>query len=199
MMAIILAGGKGTRFKEKNSILEKPLLEINGIKLIDYVINAIKNSAIEGLIIATSPFVPKTDAYCRKCGFKVIKTAGASYHEDVEYLLKLYPVFLSVVSDTPFLTFDVINTIVKAYDGNSVTGCIPLEIVPKGIEPAYLLDCNGELLVPIGVNIVTKHSSSRIIKFNNPFLGININSVRELEAARKIMSNPQLHFKVLVK
>jgi adenosylcobinamide-phosphate guanylyltransferase len=189
MIAIILAGGKGTRFEKNNSGIEKPLLEINGTKLIDYVINAIKNSVVEDLIIAASPFVPKTEAYCKKCGLKVIETPGAGYHEDIKYLLKLHPVFLSVVSDIPFLTSDTINTIIKAFDGNSLTACVPLKIVPKNIEPAYLLEHNRELLVPIGVNIVTKHNNSRIIKFDNPLLAININSIRELEIAGKILCN----------
>lgn len=192
MIALILAGGKGTRFEKNNSTIEKPLLEIDGIKLIDYVINAIKNSVVEELVIAISPAVPNTESYCRKCGLRVIKTPGAGYHGDIKYLLKLHSVFLSVVSDIPFLTSDIINTTVKAYDGNSVTGCIPLKIVPENIAPAYLLEHNGELLVPIGVNIVTKHSNSRIIKFDNPLLAININSIRELKMTKKILCNRSL-------
>ncbi|MEW6070822.1 MAG: NTP transferase domain-containing protein [Candidatus Thermoplasmatota archaeon] len=188
MIAIIFAGGKGSRIGN----LEKALLEVGNAKLIDYVINAIKNSNIKEFIVTTSPHTPKTAEYCKLQGYNVRETSGEGYHEDVRALLKLYPVFISIASDIPFLTSSVINTLVKAYKGYSVIGAIPLSLVPKNIKPSYIFKYRNEFLVPIGVNIVTKSSKSKVIKFREPLLGVNINTIEELEFARKVMENHKI-------
>ena len=182
MITIILAGGRGNRMCQD---IEKPLLEIEGRKMLDLIVNAVKDSIAEEFLVATSPRTPETKKHCQERRFDIIETEGKGYHEDVISLLESYPAFVSISSDIPFLKGSVIDTLIKAYDGVSVIGCIPMAAIPKGIKPGYTFAYNGELHAPIGVNIVTRSESSKIVVFNDSLLGINVNTMQELEIARK--------------
>ena len=182
MIVIILAGGRGNRMCQN---VEKPLLEIKGRKMLDLVVNAVRDSIAEEFLVATSPRTPETKKYCQERRFDIIETEGKGYHEDVISLLESYPAFVSISSDIPFLKGSVIDTLIKAYDGVSIVGCISQAAIPKGIKPSYTFAYNGELHAPIGVNIVTNSESSKIVVFNDPLLGINVNTIEELEIARR--------------
>lgn len=187
MIAIILAGGRSSRFGG----VEKPLLEIGDMNLIDYVINAVRNSAIKEFVVAVSKNTPKTTEYCKLQGFNIIHTPGKGYHEDIKALLEHYPVFVSVASDIPFLTSWIIDALLKTYKGYSIIGAIPLSLVHKSIKPSYVFKYRNELLMAIGINVVTKSKKSKIKKFRDPLLAININTPQELDFARKIFSCKQ--------
>lgn len=66
--AVIMAGGKGTRMGDN---IEKPLVKLNSIPLISYVINNISDSEfISEIFVATSPNTTKTHNFlCNK--FKI--------------------------------------------------------------------------------------------------------------------------------
>ena len=58
-----MAGGKGRRMKLS---VEKPLIEINGIKMIEYVIRALNGSSkIDRIFVAISPNSPETEIWLR--------------------------------------------------------------------------------------------------------------------------------------
>ncbi|MBU7045576.1 MAG: NTP transferase domain-containing protein [Theionarchaea archaeon] len=185
-MAIILAGGKGKRMCQHK---EKPLLEIGEVKMIDLVIDAVKKSSVEEFYVAVSPNTFKTKKYCQEKGFRIIETGGKNYHADIAFLLKLYPVFVSLPSDTPFLTCDDIDDLVMAYTKKSITGCVCQESLPEGITPSHTFECGGKIYTSIGVNVVTDSENSEIFVFDNPLLGINVNTTEELEIARKYFLN----------
>ena len=182
MIVLILAGGRGNRLCQN---IEKPLLEIEGTKMLDLVANAVKESLTEKFFVAVSPSTPNTKKYCQKKGFNIIETKGKGYHEDIITLLKSYPVFVSIASDIPFLKSHVIDRLINTYDGMSVVSCIPLGIIPKGVKPSHTFVHDGKFFVPIGVNIVTTSEDSKIVVFNNSLLGINVNTIQELEIARE--------------
>lgn len=161
MIAIILAGGKSTRMG-----CEKAILRVKGRRLIDIIATEIEESNSEDFLIATSRNAPKTMKYCM-ARYKTIETPGRGYHEDVVYLLEIYPEFISASCDIPFLKAEHINVMLDFYDGNSVTG-----VVYK----------NGKW-VAIGLNIVTKSNLSKDLRFNDPLLGINVNTPDDLKIA----------------
>jgi glucose-1-phosphate cytidylyltransferase len=49
--AIILAGGRGTRLSEQTHKIPKPLVKLNGIPLIVYIINKLKRDGINKFYI----------------------------------------------------------------------------------------------------------------------------------------------------
>ena len=52
MEAIILAGGFGRRLKNKLKNIPKPMVPINGIPFLDYILQLLKNNGIERVIIS---------------------------------------------------------------------------------------------------------------------------------------------------
>jgi adenosylcobinamide-phosphate guanylyltransferase len=186
LIAIILAGGRGKRMCQHK---EKPLLEIGGVKMIDLVADAVKRSSVEEFYVAISPNTYETKIYCQEKGFNIIETGGKNYHVDIAFLLKLYPVFVSLPSDTPFLCCDDIDNLVMAYTKKSITGCVCVDSLPEGITPSHTFEFRGKIYTAIGVNIVTDSENSEIFVFDNPLLGINVNTAEELEIARKYFLN----------
>jgi adenosylcobinamide-phosphate guanylyltransferase len=182
MIAILLAGGRSRRLGG----LEKPLVEISGFRMIDRVAEAVEKSAVDHFYVAVSPHTPRTEEYCLGRGYRLLKTRGEGYVEDLLSLLKAHPVFLSVAVDLPFLTPEAIDQVLEGYEGHSVTGAVPLNILPPGVKPSFILSFRGERLVAIGLNIATKSNLSRVVVLNDPLLAINVNDLHDLKAAQSM-------------
>ena len=72
--ALIMAGGKGARMESET---EKPLIELFGIPMIQYVIDALTASkGVSDITAATSPNTPKTSLFLQKQGVKIFQTPG---------------------------------------------------------------------------------------------------------------------------
>lgn len=183
VIAIIMAGGRGSRMGKD---VEKPLLEIGGKKMLDLVVDAVKGATVEGFFVATSPETPNTKEYCQERGYTVLETEGKGYHEDVIALLEKYPVFVSVAADIPFLKSSAIDRLVENYDSTSVSGAMPIEIIPETMSQGYTFKHDGKLHAPVGINVVTCTETSKIVSFDDWQLGINVNTSEELELAREM-------------
>lgn len=191
MIAIIFAGGKSSRLNRgtctKN---EKALIEIgkheNPKRLIDLVVESVRASNVEDFFVAVTKNTPKTDEYCKLANYKTVKTPGEGYHEDLWYLLRSYPEFVSIACDIPFLRSKHINAIIDAYllHHISVTGAIPLSMLPKDITPSYTFEHEGKKLVSCGINVVTDSKDSIPFIFDAPLLAINVNTDADLSVAR---------------
>jgi adenosylcobinamide-phosphate guanylyltransferase len=179
VIAVIMAGGKGSRI----GYIEKPLIEFKGTKLVDIVADAVKKSKISEFFIAVSPNTWKTLKYCT-AKYKILYTEGRDYHEDIQSILNKFKVYVSITVDLPFIKSEHIDEIVDYfYNENtiekSITGVIPLKLVPKGITPQFVIND----FVPVGLNIVTNSEHSEIFVFDDPKLGININTLADLDIA----------------
>ena len=119
VIALVMAGGKGTRM-ELNC--EKPLVQVNGKFLIDYVMDNLENSnKINDVFIATSPHVPLTQEYAIKKGYNVIKTPGYGYLDDLGFLLSYFEsknldeILLTIGADLPGVDGKLIDFILNEY------------------------------------------------------------------------------------
>jgi len=193
MIAIILAGGKSSRMTGGKGIgEEKALIKIGGRgnqkRLIDLVVESVRESKVDDFIVAISKNTPKTEEYCKLVGYELVETLGEGYHEDLRYLLLRYPEFVSVACDIPFLRSVHINAIIDAYLSHriSITGAVPLDIVPN-ITPGYTLEHEGKRLVSCGINVVTGSKNSIPFLFDDPLLAININTHDDLRIARRML------------
>jgi len=64
VVAVIMAGGKGTRLRSNQ---EKPLLKVRGQPLIESVVNALLSSKkVETILVATSVHSPQTAQWAKK-------------------------------------------------------------------------------------------------------------------------------------
>ncbi|NMX21269.1 hypothetical protein C5S30_02285 [ANME-1 cluster archaeon GoMg4] len=200
MIAIILAGGKSSRLNigtdEEN---EKALVKIgkrgNQKRLLDMVVETVRESNVEDFFVAVTKNTPKTEEYCQLVNYKILGTPGGGYHEDLWYLLLRYPEFVSVACDIPFLKSEHINAILAAYLAHnpriSVTGAVPLSMLPKSITPSYTFEHDGKKLVSCGINVVTNSKDSIPFIFDDPLLAININTDADLRVARSMVARKE--------
>jgi len=101
MIALVMAGGKGTRM---NSDSEKLLLNYKK-PVILHVIGALKDSKCFKKVIAiTSPNSPKTQKILEESGIEIIKTTGKGYVQDLNSVLSSIDNDLLVTSgDLPLI------------------------------------------------------------------------------------------------
>ena len=104
VVAVIMAGGKGTRLRSNQ---EKPLLKVRGQPLIESVVNALLSSKkVETILVATSVHSPQTAQWAKNKKLTNIDTPGRGYVEDMAFILSspelLDKIILTVAADLPF-------------------------------------------------------------------------------------------------
>ena len=199
-----MAGGKGRRMKLS---VEKPLVEINGIKMIEYVIRALNGSSkIDRIFVAISPNSPETENWLRNMEnndhiniAKVINTSGNSYISDmVEAVIvsNTKGPILIIMADLPMATSIMINKIIDRYVKvpQSALSVYNLNSVYSkyGLTPEFVFNKHGQLIVPIGINIINadnidmeQDDYNYILKDHE--LVINVNTRKDLEVCINIM------------
>lgn len=173
---------------------EKALISIgapgNEKRLIDLVIASVINSAVDDFFVAVTKSTPRTTAYCELMQYKTLETPGDGYVEDLWFLLARYPEFVSVVCDAPFVKSEHINAVIEAYHVHrmSITGAVPLDLLPQGVTPGHVFEYKGHILVSCGLNVVTNSVDSIPFIFTEPLLAINVNTDEELRVARSMLA-----------
>ena len=179
--ALVMAGGKGTRFYEK----EKPLAKFREIPLVEHVLRALNASkGIDNIYVVTSPWTRKTDLILKK-KWNTIYAKGTGYVKDMVYALRTLELgkTLVVTADLPLLKTEDIDFIIKQYERQkepALAVMVPLNIYEKlGIKPTIVINN----LVPAGVNVVDAKSldgPERILITKNHRLAYNINTKKDL-------------------
>ena len=194
--ALIMAGGKGTRMGTNT---EKPLIELFGIPMIQYVIDALsKSSEISDVMVATSPYTPKTSLYLKRQNIKTFQTPGNGYVEDLQYYIsENFPdnsdgAILTITSDLPLITNEIIDHVLDEYNrSNKPAMCIavPVNIFWEyGLKPSILL---GDV-VPSGLNILrsnNKQQDEEVLELGKIELAVNINSCEDIVLLENVLSN----------
>ena len=117
MIALVMAGGKGTRM---NSSEEKLLLEYKK-PVIFHVLDALKNShCFTKIITATSSNSPKTKEILEQAKIETIETEGKGYSNDLNSVLQNLNDYVFVVSgDLPFLDENIIQSMIEKFDSKN--------------------------------------------------------------------------------
>jgi len=211
IIAILMAGGKGTRLK---SSIEKPLFKFKSKTLIEHVLNNLSNSKyIEKIVIATSPHTPNTKEYIAKkikndlnnlnniinSNNKIIEeyieTPGKGYIEDLSFLLDKFEknskndVLVMINTDLPFISSDIIDAVLEKYfksEKIAMSVQVPIAIFSKyGIKTS----CVFNDLVPSGLNILVSQNIEQVEeKLIIPMveLALNINTLDDVDLANEI-------------
>jgi adenosylcobinamide-phosphate guanylyltransferase len=197
--ALVMAGGKGTRMKLQ---VEKPLIEVCGKPVIQYVLAALKGAKkIDRIIVATTKSTPKTTVLMRKLGVEVIETPGKDYVSDMGWVVQTLKlgVFLAIAADLPLVKPEMIDSIVDRYEScgkPALTVAVPLEVKTcLGMCIDYSFKHEEIDAVPVGLNIIdgTKRYGDEwldqdIYVVNHRELAVNINTVEELKLAESLLS-----------
>lgn len=191
--ALIMAGGKGTRMELG---CEKPLIEINGKPMIQYVIDALENSKKIGeIIVATSKNTPKTDKFLKKQKIKTIMTPGKDYVHDLRFIIsnfKLGDILLTITADLPLINEDIIDHVLLEYEKSAkpaMSVVVPLMVFEKyGLKPTITF----ENMVPSGLNIlrsINKTQNEEVLIIGKIELALNINTCEDIKLLKKLLGD----------
>jgi GTP:adenosylcobinamide-phosphate guanylyltransferase len=201
IVALIMAGGKGTRFGKD---IEKPMVKLLGKSLIRRVIEATKASKkISETYVAVTAYNSRTAEEATKASAKVIVTEGQGYHVDLrQAILKLNLTcsVLTISSDLPLLTGEFLDEIIFRYEKShkpSLTVLVPVEQYRKyGLHPTTLEIRKGNHAVS-GINIVDgkrileenpqENLQEEIIICRKLEAMFNVNTPKDLESAEKYL------------
>jgi len=118
MIALVMAGGKGTRM---NSSEEKLLLEYKK-PVVFHVIDALKNSnCFTKVVAATSSNSPNTKDILEQKGVETFETKGEGYSKDLNSVLQGIEDNVFVTSgDLPFLDQDIIQSMIEKFNVENI-------------------------------------------------------------------------------
>lgn len=158
MLALIMAGGEGTRLR----MGEKPLVTICGRPMLSYVIDAFESAGHEVIVVA-SHRTPYTKNWCRARKIALYEAEGLGYVEDIraaaEDLVGEGIPFFTSVSDIPCLTPGIIADIEDAWlraDKPACSTWVPCDLCEEhGCRTHYAEDIGDTLACPAGINILT--------------------------------------------
>jgi adenosylcobinamide-phosphate guanylyltransferase len=199
IVALIMAGGKGTRF---GGDTEKPMALFLGKPIVSRVIQAAKESErISEIFVAVTAFSPKTAEEAKEKSVSVIETDGKGYHEDLKQAvqkLKLFEPILIISADLPLLNGEFLDEIIKKYfetNKPALTVMIPEEAFRNyGLSAVSLYEFNGKMYAVSGINIldgkrILKEQEQAVVVTTRPEAVFTVNSKNDLEAAKNYLSN----------
>ena len=197
VVAVIMAGGKGTRFGKD---IEKPMAQFMGEPLIRRVIDATKESEkIAETIVAVTAINPNTAKEAAKASVKVIETDGQGYHEDLQQAIQkanLKCPVLIVSADLPLLTGKFLDEIIMKYEEAgkpALTVLIPEEAFREhNISAASPFEYDGKMYAVSGINIIDgqrilEEQEQEVVFSRRPEAVFTVNSKKDLETARNFL------------
>lgn len=188
MLALIMAGGEGTRLR----LGEKPLVTICGRSMLSYVIDAFSAAGHEVVVVASHK-TPFTKNWCRAQGVVLYEAEGLGYVEDINAaaadLEEAGTPFFTCVSDLPCLAPDIITGIEDAWRRAGAPACstwVPRDLCEEhGCRTQYTEEIDGTPACPAGINILTAGGSDEPqeelrLLLHDRRLVFNINTREEL-------------------
>jgi adenosylcobinamide-phosphate guanylyltransferase len=200
LIAAVMCGGRASRMQAGG--IEKPLLKVNNVAMVERVILALVNSdRFDRIVAAVSPNTPKTQELLKSKGIEIIKTSGEGYSNDLSYLLsKLKPRRVMVVpSDLPLLNSQIVSEILDAIDNSSSSmkdhGPAISIVVEKGFvektgaKPSIVLDqyCHSGITIFNTISFSTEAVEEYYWVMNRKEIALNVNTKEELELAKKLL------------
>lgn len=181
--------------------IEKPLLKVEGIAMVERVISALERSdRFDRIVAAISPFTQKTNESLKSKGIETIETAGEGYSQDLSRLLsKLRPQkVVAVPGDIPLLNSQIINEILNNIiddDRQEQEPAISI-ILEKGfveeigVKPSVVLMnqyCHSGITIFNTMAVGTEPVKERYIVMNRKEIALNVNTKEELELAERLL------------
>jgi len=186
MDAVVLCGGRGTRFAAG---VEKPLYPVGGRPMVERVCDAVLASGVDAAHAAVSPNAPDTAAHVRERAAEatlgVVETPGEGYVADLDAALSsVGRPAVTVAADLPLLAADAVDALLAAHDAGSLTTCVPaalkrtLGVSADATQP-------GTRLVPAGLNVVGDGPDRRRTVWDAR-LAVNVNRRADADVAERL-------------
>lgn len=197
MVALVMAGGKGTRM---SGLEEKPLVKVRGRPMIEYVLDALKKTAwIDRIIVTVSKYAPQTARRAKELSVEAFETPGVDYVSDVRYAISELGLgrVLIVSADLPFLTSDFVEDVLRGYERcgkPSLSVMVPAESYNMmGLRPDLASHSEESHLVPVGINVIDgkKIDEPELEQENyvttNTEVAMNVNTPEDLQKAELLL------------
>ena len=197
VVALIMAGGKGTRFSGKT---EKPMALFNDKPLIRSVIEAVKEAKKVGEIyVVVTDYSPKTTQEAEKALVKVISTDGNGYHADVQQAVKdanLNCPVMIISSDLPLLKGEFLDEIIEKYELSNkpaLTVLIPEEAFNiYGLTSVSHYEYNGKMYAVSGINLIDgrkilEEQEQEVVITSKPEAVFTVNSIEDLMTTKNYL------------
>lgn len=206
--AVVMCGGRASRMQQQQQQgegIEKPLLKVDGVAMVERIISALASSnRFDRILAAVSPNTPKTKEFLKSKGIETIETAGEGYSKDLSRLLsKLKPQKVIIVpGDIPLLNSQIVNEILNTVDNDhddrqeeqEPAISIVLEkgfVEGIGVKPSIVLMnqyCHSGITIFNTMIVVsTKPVKERYFVMNRREIALNVNTKEELELAEKLL------------
>ena len=197
IVALIMAGGKGTRF---GGDTEKPMAQFIGKPLIRRVIEATKESKrIAETYVAVTSYSPKTAQEAAEASVKVVETDGQGYHADLQQAVQdanLKCPVLIISADLPLLNGEFLDEIISKYEESgkpALTVLIPEEAFREyGVSAVSPYEYKGKTYAVSGINIIDgqrilEEQEQEVIVSSRPEAVFTVNSSKDLESAKNYL------------
>jgi adenosylcobinamide-phosphate guanylyltransferase len=193
LIAVIMCGGMASRMQAS---LEKPLLRVCGVPMIELVVSALLSSdRFDRIVAAVSPHTPKTKDFLRSINIDIVETEGDGYSKDLSRLLsRLRPRKVAVVSaDLPLLDAQVVSHVVDAASHKkepAVSIVLEKEFVEKiGVKPSVVFGqyCHSGITIFDTAEIPDEIVQESYVVMNRKEIALNVNTKEELELAEKLL------------
>jgi adenosylcobinamide-phosphate guanylyltransferase len=192
-----MCGGRASRMQQQKG-MEKPLLKVNGVVMVERVILALASTdRFDRIVAAVSPNTPKTNEFLKSKGIEIIETAGDGYSKDLSYLLsKLKPQkVMTVPGDIPLLKSQIVNEILNTIDDRQDQEpaiSIMLEkgfVESIGVKPSIILNqyCHSGITIFNTMAVGTEPVEEGYLVMNRKEIALNVNTKEELELAEKLL------------
>ncbi|KGK99198.1 nucleotidyltransferase [Methanococcoides methylutens] len=199
MDAIIMAGGLTQRL----GMEEKACVMLMDRPLINYLLDSLLGSMhIDRVFVQVSPYSPDTEQ-CVKETYRdrvsILRTSGDNYVGDMVNAVKdsgiAGPVMV-LMPDLPLVTSEHIDMMVKAYDKvgfPAMSVYAPIGLYRElGLRPGTVFNKKGEMLVPVGINIldsvtidVEQKDTDYLVAI--PEVAISVDSVESLHKCEEML------------
>ncbi len=192
-----MCGGRASRMKKAS--MEKPLLKVDGVAMVERVISALAVSdRFDRIVAAISPNTPKTNQFLKSKGIEIIETAGEGYSQDLSQLLsKLKPQkIMAVPADIPLLNSNLINEILNYISDRQEHEPAISIIIEKGfverigVRPSIIvLDqyCHSGITIFNTMAVGTEPVKEHYLVMNRKEIALNVNTKEELELTEKLL------------
>jgi GTP:adenosylcobinamide-phosphate guanylyltransferase len=196
-----MCGGRASRMQQQQGGIEKPLIKVDGVAMVERVISALASSnRFDRIIAAVSPNTPKTNEFLKSKGIEIIETAGEGYSQDLSHLLsKLKPHKVVVVpGDIPLLNSQIVKEILNTIDDDdrqeqeqAISIILEKGFVEEiGVKPSIVLMnqyCHSGITIFNSMVVSTEPVKEHYLVMNRKEIALNVNTKEELELAEKLL------------
>ncbi|WP_336337376.1 NTP transferase domain-containing protein [Haloarcula brevis] len=177
-----MCGGRGTRLATD---AEKPLFRVGGVPMVDRVVGALRDSAVDRIVAATSPNAPATRAHL---DVPCVETPGEGYVADLDRALaddRLSRPVLTVAADLPLLDGETVDRVLDAHGEGSLTVLVPASLKRGlGVSDDTTFEDGGREVAPTGVNVVGEGPDDAWLTRDRR-VAVNVNTLADARVAEQ--------------